>query len=67
MRRRRASGFVRASAFTGRAARVAASNGAVCALVQGSAVACWGSNANGELGRPSPDELAPPSPLPVRF
>ncbi|MBX3202217.1 MAG: hypothetical protein KF894_29070 [Labilithrix sp.] len=62
-----ASGFVQATAFTGHAVRVATSNGAVCALVQGGTVECWGSNANGELGQPEPDELDHPSPLPVRF
>lgn len=59
--------FVRASAFEGKAVQVAASNGAVCVLVQGGTVECWGSNENGELGQPDVDALPHPSPLVVRF
>jgi alpha-tubulin suppressor-like RCC1 family protein len=51
----------------GRAVHVAPGNGAVCALMQGGTVECWGSNVHGELGQPEPDYLDHPSPLPVRF
>jgi alpha-tubulin suppressor-like RCC1 family protein len=52
--------------FTGHAVRVAASSGAVCALVQDGTVQCWGSNAKGELAR-SPDGEAHPSPSAIGF
>lgn len=58
--------FQRASAFSGHAVRVATSNGAVCALVQGGTVECWGSNEKGELGR-KPDLEPHPSPSKIEF
>ncbi len=61
------NGFVKATALQDKAVQVATSNGAVCALLQGGTVACWGSNANGELGQPDADDLEHPSPLLVRF
>lgn len=58
--------FEMASAFQGHAVQVATSNGAVCALVQGGTVECWGSNEKGELGR-KPDLQAHPSPSKIEF
>lgn len=58
--------FQRAYAFSGHAVQVATSSGAVCALVQGGSVECWGSNAKGELAR-TPDESSHPSPSRIGF
>jgi len=59
--------FTPASAFHEHAVAVAASHRAVCALVQGGAVSCWGSNGHGELGTESPDTSDHPTPLAVAF
>jgi alpha-tubulin suppressor-like RCC1 family protein len=59
--------FTPATAFEGHAVKVATSDGAVCALVQGGTVECWGSNANGELALPAPDDAPHPSPTKVAF
>jgi alpha-tubulin suppressor-like RCC1 family protein len=59
--------FTPASAFKGRAVQVSASNRAVCALVQGGTVECWGSNAHGELGTSEPDDNGHPTPVKVAF
>ncbi|MBN9160418.1 MAG: hypothetical protein BGO98_18085 [Myxococcales bacterium 68-20] len=56
--------FTKASAFTGHAVQVAASSRAVCALVQGGTVECWGSNEKGELGT-KPDVSPHPAPSPI--
>ncbi|MBX3187273.1 MAG: hypothetical protein KF819_09665 [Labilithrix sp.] len=61
-----APSFVPASAFTGRAVQVATSHDAVCALLEGGGVECWGSNAHGELGR-APDDEDHPSPVKITF
>ncbi|MBN9166052.1 MAG: hypothetical protein J0I07_34200 [Myxococcales bacterium] len=61
------SALVPATAFKGRAVQLAATNGAVCALVQGGTVECWGSNEKGELGQPTSDALDHPSPVGVRL
>ena len=58
--------FTAASAFKGRAVQVAASLASICALVQGGAVECWGSNASGELGL-TPDHGAHPTPTKITF
>ncbi len=58
--------FVRASAFKSHAVHVVASRASVCALVQGGTVECWGSNANGELGR-APDNGAYATPVKITF
>ncbi|MBX3209643.1 MAG: hypothetical protein KF764_31710 [Labilithrix sp.] len=62
------SAFLRpVSSFTGHAVQVATSHRAVCALVQGGTVQCWGSNARGELGTGSRDDDAHPVPVKVTF
>jgi len=58
--------FTKVTAFTKRAVRVAASNEAVCALVEDGTVECWGSNAEGELGFVADDEDHP-TPVKVAF
>lgn len=59
--------FRPASAFTGYALRVATSNDAVCALVQGGSVECWGSNKKNQLGQVKADDADHPSPVKVVF
>lgn len=59
--------FAPASAFKGYAVRVAASNDAVCALVQGGTVECWGSNARNQLGQTKADDAPHPTPSKVLF
>lgn len=59
--------LVPVSKLQGHAVRVATSNRAVCALLQGGTVECWGSNANGELGTDVPDDDPHPTPLKVVF
>jgi len=55
------SAFFRpAEGFTGRAVQVATSDHAVCVLVQGGTVECWGGNKNGELGTGTRDDAAHP-------
>lgn len=49
------------------AVQVVASSGAVCALIQGGKVVCWGGNTNGELGRGTTDSDAHPDPVTVEF
>jgi alpha-tubulin suppressor-like RCC1 family protein len=39
----------------------------VCALVEDGTVACWGGNERGELGLPTRDTNAHPTPVPVAF
>lgn len=58
--------FTPAKNFTSHAVHVAASNGAVCALVQGGTVECWGANTRGELGM-IPDREAHPAPVKISF
>jgi alpha-tubulin suppressor-like RCC1 family protein len=58
--------FTPAQNFTAHAVHVAASHGAVCALVQGGTVECWGNNTRGELGL-VPDREAHPSPVTISF
>lgn len=62
-----ASLLTEAAHFKGYAVQLAASDGAVCALVQGGTVECWGSNRNGELGTPEPDESDHPEPTLISF
>jgi alpha-tubulin suppressor-like RCC1 family protein len=59
--------FVPAKAFTGHAVHVATGNAAVCVLVQGGTVECWGANAHAELGGGTPDDDAHPAPVKVIF
>ena len=59
--------FVQAKAFTGYAVRVATSNEAVCALVQGGTVECWGSNEKNQLGQTKADDAPHPTPVKVLF
>ena len=54
--------FTPATAFKSHAVHVAASEGSICALVQGGTVECWGTNTHGELGM-IPDREAHPSPM----
>ncbi|OJY21058.1 MAG: hypothetical protein BGO98_13870 [Myxococcales bacterium 68-20] len=58
--------FTPATAFTSHAVHVVASHSAVCALVQGGSVECWGGNARGELGG-IPDKVAHPTPTKIVF
>jgi len=44
-----------ATAFTAHAVQLAVANGAICALVQGGTVQCWGTNQHGELGQGTRD------------
>jgi alpha-tubulin suppressor-like RCC1 family protein len=53
------------TSFTGHAVQIATSYRAVCALVQGGTVECWGSNVHGELGTATPDESPHPSPVKI--
>lgn len=59
--------FVPATAFTARAVQVVTTRHAVCALVEDGTVACWGSNEHGELGLPTRDGNAHPTPQKVAF
>lgn len=59
--------FTPAEAFKGHAVHVATSNAAVCALVQGGTVECWGSNEHGELGMTTRDVAAHPSPSKIQL
>lgn len=59
--------FTPAAAFKGHAVQVSISNRAVCALVQGGTVECWGSNAHGELATTEPDDTAHPTPAKIVF
>ncbi|MDB4939345.1 MAG: hypothetical protein JWP87_6317 [Labilithrix sp.] len=59
--------FAPAAAFKGHAVQVAASNRAVCALVQGGTVECWGGNLHGELATSVPDESDHATPSKVAF
>lgn len=56
--------FQQASAETGHVVQVAVGGGAVCALLQGGEVECWGSNESGQLGLGTRD--GNPHPTPVR-
>jgi alpha-tubulin suppressor-like RCC1 family protein len=53
--------------FKGHAVRVATSDRAVCALVQGGSVECWGNNSFGELGTSVPDEDSHSTPMKIEF
>ncbi|MEA2748190.1 MAG: hypothetical protein QOI41_2333 [Myxococcales bacterium] len=59
--------FTPAAAFQGHAVQVATGDGAVCALLQGGTVECWGSNEHAELGGTTADGLPHPSPSKVAF
>lgn len=59
--------LTKATAFTGHAVRVVASNGATCVLVQDGSVQCWGSNQYGELGQGTRDKERHPVPATVEF
>ena len=59
--------FERAELFAEHAVKVAATTHTVCALVRDGSVACWGSNAHGELGQGTTDTDPHPSPVRVRF
>lgn len=59
--------FTGAKALEGHAVQVAASTSAVCALIQGGAVRCWGSNGQGELGQGTKDLEPHSSPVTVSF
>jgi len=59
--------FVPATAFSGRAVQVVTTRDAVCALVEDGTVMCWGGNAHGELGLPTRDAVAHPTPVKVAF
>src|SRR4051812_12634935 len=59
--------FALADAFTERAIQVAVSDEAVCALVEGGTVRCWGGNAHDELGRGKTDALSHPQPVSIVF
>ena len=62
-----ASEFGTALTLTGRAVQVAVAKESVCALLQGGTVACWGSNAHGELGLGTRDDDPHPSATKVAF
>lgn len=55
------------ASFEHHAVSVATSRRAVCALVQGGTVECWGSNAHGELALAEPDEDPHPKPVAIDF
>ncbi|MDF2697709.1 MAG: hypothetical protein K0S65_6092 [Labilithrix sp.] len=59
--------FALADGFTKHAVQVAVSDDAVCALVQGGTVSCWGGNSHGELGQGTTDEAPHPQPVSVVF
>jgi alpha-tubulin suppressor-like RCC1 family protein len=59
--------FVPATGFKGYAVRVATSVDAVCALVQGGTVECWGSNEKNQLGQTKADDAPHATPLKVVF
>lgn len=59
------SGFVGATAIVGRVVQVAVSESSVCALFREGNIACWGSNAHGEIGDGRTDGAPHPTPTPV--
>jgi alpha-tubulin suppressor-like RCC1 family protein len=59
--------FRPATAFTGHAVQLAASSKAICALVQGGSVVCWGSNESSELGQGGSDTDPHITPVAVLF
>ena len=59
--------LTKATAFTGYAVQVAVTNAAICALVQGGTVQCWGSNDYGQLGQGTRDKERHPVPATVKF
>lgn len=59
--------FTPAAGLKSHAVQVAAGDGAVCALVQGGTVECWGSNEHGELGGTTVDTLPHPTSSKVAF
>ena len=59
--------LTKATAFTGHAVQVVIGNSTTCALVQGGAVQCWGSNQYGELGQGTRDNERHPVPVTVTF
>ncbi len=59
--------LTKATAFTGHAVQIAVTTGAVCALVQGGTVQCWGSNEHGALGQGTRDKGQHPVPVTVKL
>ncbi|HVH46658.1 MAG TPA: hypothetical protein VM925_30160 [Labilithrix sp.] len=55
------------ASFASHAVQVAASDRAVCVLVQGGSVECWGGNSFGELGTGARDDDPHPTPVKVVF
>lgn len=59
--------FTPVKSFTGHAARLAAGDTAVCALLKDGNVQCWGGNTFGEIGTFQGDETVHAQPTPVGF
>lgn len=59
--------FVPIGGIADRVVQVAAASGTVCALAKTGRVACWGSNAHGELGHGTTDQDPHPVPATVEF
>ncbi|AKU99118.1 hypothetical protein AKJ09_05782 [Labilithrix luteola] len=59
--------FVPVSGIDERVVQVVVASGSVCALAKTGRVVCWGSNANGELGRGTTDQDPHPVPATVAF
>ncbi|MBX3208903.1 MAG: hypothetical protein KF764_27980 [Labilithrix sp.] len=59
--------LVPASALTGHVVQVALGGDTACALLKDGSVACWGSNAQGQLGNGARDSAPHPVPVPVEL